>query len=209
MQRTSKLVALIITLTAAGLFCVQSAKSADPRAADDDDDNAFPVVRIAFKTSFQSKDAKVGQQLEALLKEDLVSNSELVAPTDSVLIGHVEAINRIRGRFSSRQSLSIVFDRIITPNHVEVLIEARPIQQLSIFNSTGGARQIVVGQHGDLEKAESLEVLQIPEFDLAISESALDFKNRANLRIRAGDEVSIRTQVPAATTMLSGKILKH
>jgi hypothetical protein len=139
----------------------------------------------------------------------LVSDSELVAPTDSILFGHVESINRIRGRFQSHQTLSIVFDRIITPNHQEVLIEARPIQQLSIFNTTSGARQIVVGQHGDLEKAESLEMLQIPEFDLAISESAVDFKNRSNLRIRAGDEVNIRTQVPAATTMLSGKLLKH
>jgi hypothetical protein len=189
-----------------GLIPGQYAGSAP---AQDSDEQIFPVVRIAFKTGLQSKDAKLGQPVEAFLKEDLMSEEQVVAPAESLLIGHVESIDKMRGRFNSRRTLGIVFDRIIKPDHQELLIEARPIQQLSIFNSTSGARQIVVGRHGELLKAESLEILQIPEFDLAISESAVDFKNRLNFTIRAGDELNIRTQVPAAETVLSGKLLKH
>jgi hypothetical protein len=210
MHKFQSCLALALVASAAvGIVFCKTGQAADYADDSEDSGSNSPVVRIAFKTSFQSKDAKVGQKLEALLKEDLKANYALIAPTDSLLIGHVESIQSTRKHFKGRPTMNIVFDRVITPNHHEVEIDGRPIQQLSIFTGSAGARQIVVGAHGELVKVESLETWGIPEFDLNISEASADLKNRSNIRIQAGDELNIRALLPEADKVLSGKLLKH
>lgn len=173
-------------------------------------------VRIAFTTPLDSGDCRNGDRVEADLREDIKHNDEVLIPVGSKIFGHVKSYETSRKlsksvvtrkeRFRRHASISIVFDELITPQHQHFEITAKPAPQVSMFNYERKTRLLQVAPDGAVTKTENVELMQLPELDLAVSSSLLD-RRKFDIRIQEGDELKVDADVPLNSSSMSAKVI--
>jgi len=174
-------------------------------------------VRIAFTTPLDSGECHEGDPVEADLKEDIKHREEVLIPAGSKFHGHIKSFEASRKlarsmvtknqRFRRHASISIVFDELITPQQEHFEITAKPAPQVSMFNYDRKTRLLRVAADGAVTKTENVDLMQLPEIDLAVSSSLLD-PRRFDVRIRHGDELKVDADVPIDSRSVSSKVMK-
>jgi hypothetical protein len=139
--------------------------------------SAFPLLRplpipsavqfaVALKTPIDSRKDFQGQTIRATLKDDLVYDERVVAEAGSELIGHIEHLRKSRrmlkamasndGRFVKNGSMTVVFDELVTPHNEHFSIVGMLSRQHTMQESGRYPRELKVGKHGDINKAEEV-----------------------------------------------------
>lgn len=187
---------------------------------DDDDETAsdgrpYVSFKVALKADVDGMFVLDGDEVECVLQNDLKVYDETLAPKGSKVIAHVEEPNKAAVKemkqengFSLRRPLVLRFDKVITPSKKELIIDGLPIRQNSIFNNGGTFRLIKTGAHGELLKAQDVDVVQIPEAGFAIPKQFVDRKNMFYISLKEGDEIKVEGTLEP-TTNASGKILNR
>jgi len=123
----------------------------------------FPIV---FKSLIDSSKAANGDVVVASLKEDLVIDDELIAPADSIVLGHIAKLRRSRRltesvisknrRFHKGSSLKIELDEIITDEDEHIQIVGCLSKQSANFFDGKQPREVEITGNGELVKAEAV-----------------------------------------------------
>jgi hypothetical protein len=125
----------------------------------------FPVI---FRTAVDCRKAQSGDVIEAVLKEDLKIGDQVIAAAGSTLVGHLEEVpadqvQRSRGlrpielklgNNSNKKVVRLLFDEIVTVQKEYISIVGSASKQRASVNGRGVARDIVVGQDGELERSD-------------------------------------------------------
>jgi len=122
--------------------------------------------KVVLKTPIDSRRDIEGQPIKATLKDDLVYDDRVVAEAGSELIGHIEHLRKSRrmlkamasndGRFIKSGSMTIVFDELSSPHNEHFSIIGMISQQHTMQESGRYPRELKVGKHGDINKAEEV-----------------------------------------------------
>ena len=171
-------------------------------AINDSDESSRPsaTFHVTFTDEVNTKELLDGDPIDGTIKEDLKLNGHIIAPSGSEVIGHVEELTVERKHHDSgtkvrKKPLFILkFDRIVTPDKIEIPMAALVPKQFAVFNNSGTYRQITIGPDGELLKTESLDSYVVPEIDLAISKSILQIHSAP--LVMAGDEVAVEAIFP-------------
>jgi len=201
---------------AAGSVATADNSSADDADLEDPADLPPPSdtinVRIAFKKPLDISESLPGQKIEARLQDDFKMGNKVLAPSGSLIIGHMELPRRGSHRSTTRAKISgrgpiPVFDRIVTSNHDELRIIGIPPEQNSVFSNGESIRQILVGQHGELLRVDDGELSELEDFGFGVPHSWMP-GNPSRLKIEAGDQITITATMPAGVSV-SATVIKH
>ena len=124
----------------------------------------FPVI---FKTAVSTRAAKTGDVIEAVLKDDLRVDDQIVATAGSMLVGHIEEVDgktesgkrsiisietRLRG--GNKKAFRLLFDEIVTAENEFINIVGVASKQKIEVLTNGSTREITVSNYGELESSD-------------------------------------------------------
>jgi hypothetical protein len=126
----------------------------------------FPV---AVQSHITSKDAKIGDPIEARLKVDLKIGGRLIAPKGSRVIGHVSSVYKARkliiAEFTPNKrwmrmagSVGVTFDDIITDDGLHIPLVAAPARNPRIINNGASGRVLGVNASGQVASPLSTQL---------------------------------------------------
>lgn len=126
----------------------------------------FPV---AVQSQISSKDAKVGDPVEARLKVDLKIGGKLIAPKGALVIGHVSSVEKarklIKAEFTPNKrflrmagALGVTFDEIITDKNDHIPLVAAPARNPRIVNNKADGRVLGVNHAGQIASPLSTQL---------------------------------------------------
>lgn len=194
---------------------------ANPTPAEDGElrpglDASQPPGSVRFMVTFtrgvNSKNAILGQAVEASLQDDVRLDGKTFAPAGSAIFGHIERLRSARlskSLISSRRkhsSLMVIFDRIVTPDKKEINIDAQACRQFSLFNNGHVLREIVIDRNGEIVKTGDTTMIKDMEWGIAFPRSWVALRERSQIDIRPGDQITVQAKEPDAM-LVSGKVL--
>lgn len=130
--------------------------------------NAGSKFPICMSSSHTSKNAKVGDPVEASLAMDLKIGNKLVAERGSKILGHVFICKPARSLHSARVSrdhrlraagaIGLQLDEIISANGEHLVIDAVPARQDKIVQNNATGRILGVDKGGEIAMPISIQL---------------------------------------------------
>ncbi len=119
------------------------------------------VIPIILDNSINSMSVRIGEQVRARLKEDLYYGRFLVAPANSILIGHITSVRNGRtlgaslfqaeDKLKGDAAIEIYFDSLVTDKNFVLTLTGRPVHQESLrLGSDGFSYGITVDHQGKI-----------------------------------------------------------
>jgi hypothetical protein len=210
---------LVLATTTPSWAGVQETPQSDPDGDTDVEDPAdiappsgIVNLRIAFKKPLDISESEQGQKIEARLQDELKMGNKVLAPSGSLIIGHLELAKRGSHRSSTMAKISgrgpiPVFDRIVTSNHEELRIIGIPQEQNSVFSNGETIRQILVGEHGELLRVDDGDFAELEDFGFGVPHAWMP-GNPSRIKIEEGDQLTITATMPAGVSV-SATVIKH
>lgn len=174
-------------------------------------------VRIAFKSEVDTLECEDGDKVEAELRSDILHDENVLAPAGSRLLGTVKSVTYSRSlaksvlskqdRFRRHAALDFDFNELITPDNKHFEFSAKAVPQKSLFTNGSACRMVHVGANGEVTKTESMDLAQLPQFELAVPVTLFQ-RNRKEVKILPGDEIVIHAEMPISSTAVSAKVVK-
>jgi hypothetical protein len=125
------------------------------------------VVGITLTSSLDSKTAKLGDPIQAVLKDDLCFGGKCYAVKGTQVLGHVslyvaprtlsQSVLTADRRFNSRAALQIKFDEIVDGTGAHIPIDGLLSQQRALFpGNNEPARELKIDKNGQIVKSEQV-----------------------------------------------------
>jgi len=205
--------ALVSSILLAGCLCT-GALASTAHDDEDDADGLQPRVHfsVIFKSGVDSRTWLEDTKIDCTLDTPAKCGYEVLAPAGSVVEAHVEPYedrngdNKKHHKFTMHDPLRIKFDRIITPDKKTVEISGEAIPQVALFTNGSTVRRIEVGLHGQIMKAEDVDVAKVPECGIYFAKKHVDPRMLFAVNLDEGDTLKVEATIPAAET-LSGKLM--